>query len=189
MGRIARLQIAGGLYHVTSRGNARGAIHKDDADYSTYLRHVAKVVERFDWRCHSFCLMPNHEHLMIETPEPNLAAGMHVLNLSYARFFNWRYRRVGHVFQGPYRAVPILAEGHLLAVVRYVVLNPVEAGLVADPADWQWTSHRATAGLEQPPDFLQVDRIRSYFRHGSSDGTREYLSFVTAPLRTLDFAA
>ena len=181
--------MAGGLYHVTSRGNARGAIHKDDADYATYLRHVAKVVERFDWRCHSFCLMPNHEHLMIETPEPNLAAGMHVLNLAYARFFNWRYRRVGHVFQGPYGAVPILTEGHLLAVVRYVVLNPVEAGLVADPADWRWTSHRATAGLEPPPDFLQVDRIQNYFRRGSSDGTREYLSFVTAPLRTLDFAA
>jgi putative transposase len=189
MGRVPRPQVADGLYHVMSRGNARGAIFKDDADYSTFLGQLTKVVKRFDWRCHSFCLMPNHVHLMIETPEPNLAAGMQVLNLSYARFFNWRYRRVGHVFQGPYRSVPILTEGHLLAVVRYVVLNPVEAGLVADPADWRWTSHRATAGLEPPPDFLDVDRIRSCFRHPGSNGAREYLDFVTAPLRTLDFAA
>ena len=93
------------------------------------------------------------------------------------------------MFQGPYGSVPILTEGHLLAVVRYIVLNPVEAGLAADPADWRWTSHRATAGLEPPPGFLEVDRIRGCFRYAGSNGAREYLEFVAAPLRTLDLAA
>ena len=189
MGRVHRLQVAGGFYHVFSRGNTRSSIFNDVGDYVAFLRQLEKTVERFDWLCHSFCLMPNHTHLIVETPEPNLGAGMQVLNLSYARFFNWRYRRVGHVFQGPYRCVHIRREEHLVQTSRYVALNPVRAGLAPNPAAWPWTSYRATAGLEPAPGFLQVDRIRGYFRSASSDGTKEFRAFVNAPLASLDLVA
>ena len=189
MGRVHRPQIAGGFYHVISRGNTRSSIFKDTGDYVAFLRQLEKTVERFEWLCHGFCLMPNHDHLIVETPEPNLGAGMQVLNLSYARFFNWRYRRVGHVFQGPYRCVHIRREEQLVQTARYVALNPVRAGLVPNPEAWPWTSYRATAGLEPAPAFLQVDRIRGYFRSAGSDGTKEFRAFVNAPLASLDFAA
>ncbi len=93
MGRVHRIQIADGLYHVFSRGNQQDEIFVDEADYARFLRSFSQTVERFEWLCHGFCLMPNHYHLLLETPEPNLASGMHVLNLSYARYFNWRSRR------------------------------------------------------------------------------------------------
>jgi putative transposase len=189
MAKTPRLQIPGGVYHVMSRGNGRAAIFEDDADYATFLRHLAKVVERFGWLCHGFCLMPNHVHLLLETPDPNLAAGMQVLNLSYARYFNWRKRRVGHVFQGPYRDVLVRRDAHLLELCRYIALNPVRAGLVTDPADWPWASYRATAGLERVPDYLQVERVRSFFRSAGSSGAEEFRDFVWAPLASLDLTA
>ncbi|MDX6474012.1 MAG: REP-associated tyrosine transposase [Gaiellaceae bacterium] len=184
MGKVARPQIAGGLYHVYSRGNGRAAIFLDDADYATFLRLLEDVVERFEWLCHGFCLMPNHYHLLLETPEPNLARGMQVLNLAYARSFNWRYARPGHVFQGPYRSPLVRREAHLVELCRYIVLNPVRAGLVAHPAGWRWTSYRATAGLEPPPAYLSTERVLGFF----GDVTA-FRSFVLAPITVLDLAA
>jgi REP element-mobilizing transposase RayT len=189
MGRTLRIQLPGGLYHVFARGNARAAIFDDDADYATNLGMLTKTIKRFDWLCHSFCLMPNHFHLLLETPEPNLAAGMHVLNLSYARYFNWRYRRVGHLFQGPYKSIAIRDDDHFLEVTRYLALNPVRAGLVTDPADWRWTSFRATAGTEAVPEFLQTDRVRSFFRSQHSSGGVEFAAFVREPLLPLRLTA
>lgn len=174
MGHVNRLQIAGGLYHVMSRGNERAEIFLDDFDYAEFLRRLSKVVEGFEWLCHGFCLMPNHYHLLVETPEPNLSGGMMVLNGSYARYFNWRYSRVGHVFQGPYRDRLIKREPHLIELCRYIALNPVRAKLVDDPADWPWTSYRALAGLERAPSYLEVDRIRSFF--GGPHGFRDFVT-------------
>jgi putative transposase len=176
MGSVPRPIVAGGMYHVFSRGNARAPIYLDDADYGTFLGQFEKVVERFEWRCHGFCLMPNHYHLLLETPEPNLPLGMHVLNLAYARYFNWRYDRVGHVFQGPYRLRLIRTDAYLVELSRYIVLNPVRAHVVLDPGDWRWTSYRATAGLEQAPPYLEVDRVRDFF--GGADA---FTDFVAAP--------
>ena len=180
MGRVRRPHVAGGMYHVYSRGNARSPIYLEDADYATFLGYLDKAVERCGWHCHGFCLMPNHYHLLIETPQPNLGLGMHVLNLSHARYFNWRYRQVGHVFHGPYGLRLLRRDAHLAELCRYIVLNPVRARLVEHPADWRWTSFRATAGLEPPPPFLEVDRIRGFF-----GGPMAFRDFVEARLIAL----
>ena len=189
MPKQQRVEVAGGLHHIMSRGNQRSTIFFDDLDYVAYLERFAKVVERFGWLCHAFCLIPNHYHLLIETPEPNRGAGMQVLNLSYARYVNWRHRRTGHVFQGPYTTVPVTRDAHLLELCRYIAMNPVRAGLAADPAAWPWSSYRATAGLERVPPYLTVERIRNIFGSAGTSGTDEFRAFVTAALDSLDLAA
>lgn len=189
MSKAPRIEAAGGLHHVMSRGNGRAAIFLDELDYVALLRRLAKVVERFGWLCHGFCLMPNHYHLLIETPEPNRGAGMQVLNLSYARWFNWRNRRVGHVFQGPYTTVHVTRDAHLMELCRYLAMNPVRAGLAADPADWPWSSYRATAGLERVPPYLRVDHVQSVFAAAGSSGAEGFRDFVAAANASLDLAA
>jgi putative transposase len=177
MPKAGRQNVAGGIYHVTARGNAQEAIFLDELDYVALLRLLSETVERYSWRCHSYCLLPNHYHLLLETPEPNLSRGMLLLNGSYARRFNGRHERVGHVFQGPYRAELVRRDEHLLEVCRYIALNPVRAGLCDDPASWPWSSFRATAGLERHPPYLCVDWVRGLF--GSA---RAFSDFVRAGL-------
>jgi REP element-mobilizing transposase RayT len=184
-----RIEVAGGFHHVYSRGNQRDPIFLDELDYVAFLRRLAKVIAKFGWLCHSFCLMPNHFHLLIETPEPNRGAGMQVLNLSYARWFNWRHRRVGHVFQGPYGLTHVLHDAHLMELCRYIAMNPVRAFLVADPADWPWSSYRATGGLEPAPAYLTVDRIQAYFAQPGRSGAEEFRDFVAVAVVSLDLVA
>lgn len=140
MSRIHPALVAGGIYHVTVRGNNRTAIFFDEFDYLDCIRQLAKVIAQCEWLCLAFCLMPNHYHLLVETPQPNLADGMHLLNGRYARRFNARHERAGHLFQGPYRAEPVERDAHLLETCRYIALNPVRAGLVDDVENWPWSS-------------------------------------------------
>ena len=161
------------MFHVTGRGNAQASIFVDEIDYISYLRVLATVVARFGWVCHSYCLLPNHTHVLVETPDPNLGKGMRILNGMYAQRFNARYRRVGHVFQGPYRSELLSRDGHLLEVCRYIPLNPVRAGLCDDPAAWPWSSYSALAGLSEPPTFLKVEFVRSLF-----GGPNRFRAFV-----------
>ena len=173
MGHKPRIEVPGGFFHVTVRGNARQRVFFDDVDYSTALRTLAKTVAERDWRCHAYCLMPNHFHLVLETPEPNLAHGMLVLNGTVARRFNARYERTGHVFEGPYDAVLIEEDAHLRESLRYVALNPVRAGLAAAPGGWPWSSYRATAASGPVPTFLDVD-----LAHGLFGGPEGFARFV-----------
>jgi len=163
MGPTHRIEVPGGFFHITSRGNAKAEIFRDDLDYMEFLRKLAAVVEECRWRCHAYCLMPNHYHFLVETPEPTLADGMHRLNGRWARWFNKRYRRVGHVFQGPYGAGNVISDEHLLELCRYLSLNPVRAGLCRAPHDWPWSSYAATVGLAEPPSFLTLDLVESLF--------------------------
>ncbi|MCX7635078.1 MAG: transposase, partial [Syntrophales bacterium] len=149
MARPLRLEYEGALYHVTSRGNGRQAIFLDDADNLKFLELLGKTVDRFRWVCHAFCLMVNHYHLMIETPDANLSKGMHHLNTTFCLAHNKRHQRVGHLFQGRFKSIVVDREHYLLELARYVVLNPVRAGMVTTPADWPWSSYRQTAGLPQ----------------------------------------
>jgi REP element-mobilizing transposase RayT len=132
MARPLRVQYAGAAYHVTSRGNAGSSIFKDDKDRLTLLKVLKDVNDRYHWFCHAYCLMDNHYHLVIETPDGNLSRGMRHLNGVYTMRFNRDHQRVGHVFQGRYKAILIQKESHLLEVCRYVVLNPVRAGMVQE---------------------------------------------------------
>jgi len=178
MARPLRLQFEHALYHVTSRGNARQAIVKTVADRQAFLDGLAHVVDRFGWRCHAYCLMNNHYHLLVETPMPNLSQGMRQLNGPYTQGFNRRHRRVGHVFQGRFKAILVERDAHLLELCRYVVLNPVRAQLVEQPADWVWSNYRATAGLEPCPPFLEVAWTWEQFGVRPTTAQRRYQTFV-----------
>jgi REP element-mobilizing transposase RayT len=129
------------LFHVTSRGNNRAIIFVDDVDYQTFLRMLGDVASKRGWVRHAYCLIPNHYHLLIEVPELDLARGMQLLNGRYARRFNQRHGRDGHVFAGPYFAKPVERDEHVVEASRYIVLNPVRAGLCTEPGEWPWSSY------------------------------------------------
>lgn len=146
MSRPLRLEFAGALYHLTARGNARSNIFLDDTDRALFLDLLGKEISQQGWRLYAYCLMSNHYHMLIETPEPNLVAGMRRLNGVYTQAFNRRHRRVGHVFQGRYKSIVVDKDSYGLELCRYIVLNPVRARMVKQPAHWVWSSYRATAG-------------------------------------------
>ena len=172
MARPLRIEYPGALYHVTSRGNARGAIFVDDSDRCLLLDVIADVVERYRWRCHAYCLMTNHYHLLLDTPEANLSRGMRHLNGVFTQRANRRHDRVGHVFQGRFQGILVERETHLLELARYIVLNPVRANMVREAESYRWSSLRATLGLEARPAWLTIDVLASF-------GTRDrYLEFV-----------
>ncbi|MGY4707263.1 REP-associated tyrosine transposase [Candidatus Bipolaricaulota sp. J31] len=178
MARPLRLEFPGALYHITSRGNAGQEVFLDDEDRLAFLEILAEVVERYRFRCYAYCLMGNHYHLLIETPEANLSRGMRQLNGVYTQRFNRRHKRSGHLFQGRYKAILVEKDPYLLELARYIVLNPVRAGLVRYPGRWRWSSYRATAGLEEPPAFLEVERLLSQFDPDPERARRKYRRFV-----------
>ena len=178
MCRPLRIEYDGALYHITSRGNARKPIFKDDKDRQTFLDTLQKVNARFHWFCHAYCLMSNHYHLIIETPEGNLSRGMRQLNGVYTQRYNKRHDRVGHLLQGRYKAILIQKERYLLELCRYVVLNPVRAKAVKKAEDEKWSSYRGTAGLETPHPCLSADWILEQFGRNRSQAERTYSAFV-----------
>jgi putative transposase len=176
--RPPRICFPGALYHVTARGNDRAAVVRDNTDRRALLGLLAEVIRNLRWRCHAYCLMDNHYHLVIETPEPNLSAGMQRLNGTYAQRFNQRHKRSGHLFQGRFHTALLDRESHLLETCRYVVLNPVRAGVCAEPVAWPWSSYRATAGFSARPSFLTLSWIHSPFGRDTSTAIRAYRAFV-----------
>ncbi|HSU98266.1 MAG TPA: transposase [Gemmatimonadaceae bacterium] len=177
MSRPLRLQFPGALYHITSRGDGREPIYLDDSDRGEFLAIVALVCERYHWSCHSYCLMTNHYHLLIETQAATLSRGMRQLNGVYTQRFNRAHARVGHVYQGRYSAVLVQRERHLLEVLRYIVLNPVRAGMVSAASEWSWSSYRAAIGLVPSPPWLLTDGLAAIFGSGA-EGRREFTRFV-----------
>ena len=180
MARPLRLELAGGLYHVTLRGDRREAIFLDDADRLVWLEVFAQTCKRFNWVCHAWCLMDNHYHIVVETIEGNLAQGMRHLNGIYTQTFNRTHKRVGHVFQGRYKAIIVEKEGYLLELARYVVLNPLRAGMVKDIADWHWSSYAAMLGTQNAPEWLQTDWILGQFSPQRRRAINRYMDFVRA---------
>ncbi len=180
MARPLRIELAGGLYHVTSRGDRREDIFRDDQDRLTWLAVLGEVCDRFHWRCHAYCLMGNHYHLVVETPEANLSKGMRQLNGVYTQRFNRRHDLVGHLFQGRFKAILVERDTYLLALSRYVVLNPVRSGIVPDAAAWPWSSYRATLGLVPAPDWLETDWLLGQLGAGRRQAQARYAAFVAA---------
>lgn len=179
MTRPLRLEFPGALYHVTSRGNRRNPIYRDDADRRAWLDMLGRVCERHHFVIHSFCQMTNHYHLLIETVEANLSQGMRQLNGVYTQYFNWRHSLVGHLFQGRYKAILVQKESYLLELSRYIVLNPLRAKLVTSLDDWQWSSHHF-AGQEHPPSWLERDWLLSRFGNARLAAVSAYQAFVLA---------
>ncbi|MBA4142854.1 MAG: transposase [Nitrosospira sp.] len=178
MSRPLRLEFAGAIYHVAARGNARAAIFLDDEGRSLFLDVLAECVARFGWLCHAYCLMDNHYHLLIETPKGNLSAGMRQLNGIYTQRFNRRHGRIGHVFQGRFKAILVERESYLLELCRYVVLNPVRAKMVQDPAEHGWSSYPAMIGAIVTPQWLYADWLLSQFGQNRAAARIKYAQFV-----------
>lgn len=178
MARPLRIELAGGLYHVTSRGDGREDIFRSDEDRCVWLEVFGHVCARFNWVCHAWCQMTNHYHFVVETPEPNLAQGMRQLNGVYTQRFNRSWSRVGHVFQGRYKAILVERDSYLLELARYVVLNPLRARMVKHLTEWPWSSYLATSGAEPAPDWLQTDWILAQFGARRDRAIARYVSFV-----------
>jgi putative transposase len=179
MARPLRIEFPGALYHVTSRGNERRPIFRANRDRETFLRFLAIATRRFGWSVTAWVLMNNHFHLVIQTPEPNLSKGMHWLNGTYAGWFNRQYGRSGHLFEGRFKALLVDKESYFRNVLRYVVRNPVRAGVVERPEDYRWSSYRVTAGLEDAPDWLDVAVVGELFVDDAIAAQAQYRDFVT----------
>ncbi len=177
MARPLRIEFPGALYHVTARGNARQDIYLDARDSWRFLGLLGEVCARYEWRCFAYCLMTNHYHLVVETAQPNLSAGMRQLNGRQSQAFNYRHQREGHLFQGRYKAILVEREAYLLEVCRYVALNPVRAGLARAPQAWRWSSYRATlAGAGAA--WLAAPELLGLFASEPKAAARAYAAFI-----------
>jgi REP element-mobilizing transposase RayT len=175
--RPPRIEVENGIYHVVARGNERKAIYRDAADRERFLEILGLTAGRHGWLALAYCLMGNHYHLLVETPNANLARGMRQLNGIYAQSFNRRHGRDGHLFQGRYRARLVQADEHLLAAVRYIIRNPLRAGICTRVDAWRWSSHAATieTGLS---GFLASERLLSYLGESRPSARARYLALV-----------
>jgi putative transposase len=182
-----RIQFAGALYHVTMRGVDRRAIVKDDVDRELWVALLARAVAKARPALHAWCLMTNHFHLLVDTPQANIAALMQLLNASYAQMFNRRHGRSGPLFQGRYHSLLIEREAHLLETARYIVLNPVRAGICDRADEWPWSSYRATAGLIRQPRYLSTSWLLQQFARDVETAQRRFAEFVAegAPAASL----
>ena len=179
MSRPLRLEHPGAIWHVTSRGNERRNIYRDDHDRRFFLELLGEVVRLNCWVLHAYVLMSNHYHLLVETPLPTLSSGVKRLNEIYAGQFNFVHRRAGHLFQGRFKGILVERESHLIELVRYIVLNPVRCGAVKFAGDYPWSNYRATAGIAPKPDWLEVDWTLSQLSSGSKAEQHEtYRRFV-----------
>ncbi|MDN4035607.1 transposase [Massilia sp. YIM B02443] len=186
MNRPLRLEFPGALYHVTARGDNRGLIFMDDADRRKWLSIMSLVSARFNVAAHAYCQMGNHYHLVIETIEGNLSQGMRQLNSIYSQYFNRRHDRVGHVFQGRYKAILIQRESHLFELARYIALNPVRAGLVAHAGEWQWSHYNASIGVTAAPAWLVTDWLLNQFSTHGDRAVNVYRAFVADGMTAVD---
>ena len=178
MSRPLRLEYPGALYHVTSRGNEQRATFLDDSDRLCFLGLLGEAVRRHKWILTAYVLMSNHFHLVIELTRNTLARGMQWLNGEYGRAFNRRHDRVGHLFQGRPDERLLEKESHFLEVLRYVVLNPVRAGIAARPEDYRWSSYRAVVGDEPAPEWLAVEHVLANFGVDRDLARARYRHFV-----------
>ena len=178
MTRPLRIEYPGALYHVMARGNRQGTIFVDAVDRQRWLATLALVCARFNITVHSYCQMTNHYHLMMETVDGNLCQAMRQLNAIYSQWFNRRHTLSGHVLQGRYKAILVQKESYLLELSRYIVLNPVRGGMVAEPEDWPWSSYNAALGRTNRPDWLNVEWVLSQFGQTSVASSQAYQRFV-----------
>lgn len=177
MARKPRIHVPGGLYHVILRGNAQEDVFLSPADRYFFYELLAEGVARFSYRVHAFCLMTNHVHLALQAGDSALSAGMQNLSFRYTRYLNARLGRVGHVFQGRFKAFLVDQDGYGLALARYIHLNPVRSGMVRAPAAYRWSSHRAYLGQEVLP-WLTTDWVLGQFAMRMAAARTRFATFV-----------
>jgi putative transposase len=178
MGRAPRIEYGGAVYHVTNRGNGQEAIYREEADWKAFLGILGDVVLEFGWKIYTYCLMENHYHLLLETPEPNLSQGMKELGQQYTVRYNWRHEHSGHLFQNRYWSGLVLNDNYLIDAASYILLNPVRARLVPHPEEWRWSSCAAMAGLAPAPSWLDRNWLPVDFQNTQGDLSNPFLSYV-----------
>ncbi|MEK7633141.1 MAG: transposase [Patescibacteria group bacterium] len=178
MTRPLRIEYPGAVYHITSRGNKKMSIYESDEDRVVFLKVLAKIIRKHHWKCYAYCLMLNHYHLLVETTHGNLSTGMRDLNGIYTQMYNKKHETVGHIFQGRFKAFLIEKETYLFEVARYIVLNPVRAGIVKTPQKYRWSNYLATAGLDFAPSFLDVDGLLKNFGYKRTASQEQYRAFI-----------
>ena len=178
MARPLRIEYPGAFYHVMHRGNAGSDIFKSDKDRKKFLEYVDKAIGRYKIKIHSYCLMTNHYHFLIETPHPNLSQAIKWINVAYAIYFNRKRRRSGHLFQGRFKAVVVDADEYLKHLSRHIHLNPVRAGMVTHCKDYPWSSYPVFGGYAKAPEWLETDWLLSIFDRNQKKATERYREFV-----------
>ena len=178
MSRPLRLEYPGAVYHVVARGNERRAVFRDDRDRELYLTRLQNYRERFGFRVYAYCLMTNHIHLALETGKVPLSRIMLALQGSYTQAFNRRHRRVGHLFQGRYKALVVQKDRYLLALVRYIHENPVRARIVGRPSEYPWSSDQWYE-KGRGPAWLDVDSVLGMLARGRQAAVRAYRALMT----------
>ena len=178
MARPLRIEFAGALYHVTSRGNGREDIYLDEEDRKLFMIVLGECCDLFNWSVHSWCQMTNHYHLLIETPDANLSKGMRYLNGVYTQRFNRSHSRKGHLFQGRYKAILVDKDEYLQELSRYIVLNPVRVGMVEGAEDWLWSSYSAITRMKPCPSWFDREWVLSCFGTKEKTAIKRYIQFV-----------
>jgi REP-associated tyrosine transposase len=168
-----------GIHHVTCRGNNKRSIFEDDFDCRRFLIQVAHVARRYGWKIHAYCLMRNHYHLVIEIDERGMSKGFCELNTGYAVGYNKRHGRVNHLFGKRYWSDRLKDDASFLGTCRYVIQNPVRAGLVDEPGAWRWSSYRATAGLALADIPLASDELLRAFGRRRKTAVARFREFVS----------
>lgn len=174
MARPLRIEYPGAFYHVMHRGNAQSDIYESERDREKFLEYLSLSVERFEIKIHTYCLMTNHYHLLVETPQPNLSQAVKWINVSYAAYFNRERQRSGHLFQGRFKAIVVDADEYLKHLSRYIHLNPKRAKMVEHVKDYQWSSYPVFSGYKKSPEWLETGWLLSLF----GNNPKRYRQFV-----------
>jgi putative transposase len=176
--RRPRSEYPGAIFHVTARGNDGQDIFVDDYDRVGLLQLFASIAAKHQWECLAYCLMSNHYHLLVRTPEPTLAVGMHAIQSRYAHGFNERHGRRNHLFGTRYSQRPVESQSHVLTSAVYTVLNPIRARLIEQPVEWPWSSYRATVGLELSFDSLRSDLLLDLLTPNREEARTRYVQLI-----------
>ena len=178
MARPLRIEYPGAFYHVTSRGNEQKDGFKNQRDREKFLEYLETATERYGAVIHVYCLLSNHYHLLLETPAGNLSQIMRHINGAYTTYFNVKRKRAGHLFQGRYKAILVEANEYALELSRYIHLNPVRAGMTANPGGFRWSSYRAYIGETKMPEWLHTEFILGYFGGKAPAAQNKYREFI-----------
>jgi putative transposase len=182
MPRRLRIDLPDAIHHIAALAVSDEHAFRDVDDRHRLLAQLTRVVGVYDWSIHAYCLMGSHFHLLVHTAKANLSIGMQHLCGPYAQWFNWKYDRRGHLFARRFASVHVTQDSHLLEAHRYIALNPVRAGLCADPAEWRWGSFRALAGVESIPDFLDDRTVLDLFASSTRTPRDAFREFVMSGL-------
>jgi putative transposase len=178
LARQLRIEYPGAFYHVFSRGNQKQPVFLSNDNMFFFLKCLREAYEKFGVIVHVYCLMPNHYHLVLETPLGNLSSIMHFLNTTYTVYFNNKHKRCGHLFQGRYKSILIEAESYAQELSRYIHLNPVRSEIVDLPEQYPWSSYEYYRGTASPEKWLETGIVLSIFGNHPDEARSAYIKFV-----------